>query len=238
MKRGYLQYRQGQGRLSGRVVKKRRVVRKKTFRKGYDRTGGYYGRFRRGSPEKKFHDVDVDDATISAAMTINNLTVIPEGNGESERIGRKITITNIYWRYALELNSKTAIADTSDIVKVMLVQDTQTNGAQFAATDLLETDEWKSFRNLANSKRFRVLYSESFAMQIQGATPTGAAYATGEDVKIVEGSRKCNITIEYDNSASTGAIATVKSNNLYWVTQSRKGVTPGHGNIRLRYTDL
>ncbi len=191
------------------------------------------------SGEKKFFDTDVADATITAAMTINNLTIIPEGNGESDRVGRKITVTDIYWKYIIRLVGATAVINTSDIVKLMLVQDTQTNGAQFVAANLLDTDTWESFRNLSNGKRFNVLFSENVPVAAHSGSGRGTTdtLAFGEDRKYSVGSRKCNIPIEYDNSATSGVITSVRSNNLYWVTQSLDGITVGVGTVRLRYTD-
>lgn len=172
-------------------------------------------------------------------MQINNLTIIPEGNGESARIGRKLTIKQVLWKYDLTLPTTAAPASTSDIVKIMLVLDMQTNGAQFTAANLLDTDAWDSFRNLANSKRFKVLMSKTYAMKSPSGSGRGVTdtVAFGEDVRAIQGSKKCNIQIEYDNSATDGSIGTVRSNNLYWVTQSTIGLTTALGNVRLRYTD-
>ncbi len=58
----------------------RRRASYRPFRPGFDRTGGFYGRFAGPGGEKKFFDTDVDDAVVSGSMTINNLTVVPEGN--------------------------------------------------------------------------------------------------------------------------------------------------------------
>ncbi len=191
------------------------------------------------SGEKKFFDTDVDDATITAAMTINNLTVIPEENGESDRVGRKITITDIYWKYIIRLPGATAVISTSDVVKLMLVQDTQTNGAAFTALNLLDTDVWESFRNLSNGKRFNVLFSEDIRVVAHSGSGRGTTdtLAFGEDRTFAVGSRKVKIPIEYDNSATTGVITSVRSNNIYWVTQSLDGICIGVGTVRLRYTD-
>lgn len=212
--------------------------KKRAFRPGYDRTSGYYGRYKRtGAGELKFFDTDVNDASVSNAMTINNLTIVPEGNGESDRVGRKITIKKIHIRGTVTLLSGTDMALCSTNVLCMLVQDTQTNGAAFAATDLLDTDNFKSFRNLANSQRFKVLYKKVYSLKVSGAAPTGAALAHGEDIRYINVNKSVNIPIEYDNSATTGAVTTVRSNNLYWVTQATEasaGITAG---ARIRYQD-
>lgn len=204
---------------------------------GKNRTSGYYGRYTVGG-EKKFHDLNLIDATIATGMTISNLTVIPEGNGESDRIGRKITIKNIHVKYQMTLPTTTTQGSTSDIVRCMIVQDMQTNGVQFAATDLLETDNFLKFRNLANSKRFKILWSKEISIQSGGGGPASTTTTHfAEANRYFKVNKRCHIPIEYDNSATTGVITSVRSNNIYWVTQSKSGHVAGDGELRLRYTD-
>ncbi len=203
------------------------VKRKKTLRASRIPTG-----------ELKFHDVTIDDAVVAATMTINNLTIIAQDTTESTRIRRKCNIHSIHWKYNMSLPVATSAGSTADIVKVMLVLDMQTNGAAFAATDLIETDVWDAFRNLSNSKRFRVLYSKDIQFKAGGAAPSGAAFVFSEDIKYIIGNKTVNIPIEYDNSVTTGAIGSVKSNNLYWVTQSISGLIGATGTVRLRFSDV
>ncbi len=215
----------------------KRTTRKATFRPGYDRTGGYYGRFAGPSGELKFFDTDLDDAVVVVGMAIYNLTIVPEGNGESDRIGRKMTIKRIHIRGNVSIAANATMANSSDTVIGMLVQDTQTNGAQYTAADLLDTDSFKSFRNLANSKRFKILHKVIFDLKVGGAAPSGAALLHGEDVISINVNKNVSIPIEYDNSANTGVITSVRTNNLYWVTQSSAGVSSIIANARIRYTD-
>ncbi len=206
---------------------------------GYYQKSGYYGRFSGKGGELKFFDTTIDDAAIAATMTINNLTVVPQGTSESTRIGRKMTVRKILWKYTMTLAASAANTSTSDNVKVMLVQDTQTNGAQFAAAQLIDTDVWDSFRNLANSTRFRVLYSKDIRFVSMSGSGRGTTdtLAFGEDIHTLTGSKSCNIPIEYDNSATDGSIGTVRTNNLYWVTQSTSGFCSSLGTARIRFSD-
>ncbi len=210
---------------------------KQAFRKGYDRTGGYYGRFTGMSGELKFLDTVVTDTPITAAMVIQNLTVIAEGNGESQRVGRKVTIKSVHIKGVMTLIPATDAANTSDKVFGMLVQDTQTNGAAFTALDLLDSNVVASFRNLANSSRFKVLYKKTFLFNAGGAAPSGAAFVFSSSQRDVNINKKCNIVMEYDNSATTGVITSVRSNNVYWVTQSTNGVVNSVLTARIRYSD-
>ncbi len=210
---------------------------KQAFRKGYDRTGGYYGRYTGQSGELKFLDTVVTDTPITAAMVIQNLTVIAEGNGESQRVGRKVTIKSVHIKGVMTLIPATDAANTSDKVFGMLVQDMQTNGAAFTALDLIDTNVIASFRNLANSGRFKILMKKTYMFKSGGAAPSGAAFVFSSDQRNVNINKKCNIVMEYDNSATTGVITSVRSNNLYWVTQSTNGVVNSVLTARIRYSD-
>ncbi len=174
--------------------------------------------FRAARGENKFFDTSVDDAVIAATMAITNLGVIPEGDGESERVGRKITVSQVLWKYQCIIPSTAAVANTSDIIKMFLVMDTQTNGAVFTSTDLLDTDVWDSFRNLSNTQRFKVLWTHDMVLKAQAGAGNGTADAFAEDTDYVIGGKKVSIPIQYDNTFDDGRIGTVRSNNLYWVT--------------------
>ncbi len=208
---------------------------RRMFVPGKDRTGGYYGRFTNG--ELKFLDTVVTDTPITAAMVIQNLTVIAEGNGESQRVGRKVTIKSVHIKGVMTLIPATDAANTSDKVFGMLVQDMQTNGAAFTALDLIDTNVIASFRNLANSGRFKVLYKKTYLFNAGGAAPSGAAFVFSSAQRDVNINKKCNIVMEYDNSATTGVITSVRSNNLYWVTQATNGVVNSVLTARIRYSD-
>ncbi len=56
-----------------------RSRRGRTFRKGYDRTGGFYGRFAGPDAERKFKDTVADDAPITAIGIRTNLCILAEG---------------------------------------------------------------------------------------------------------------------------------------------------------------
>lgn len=199
------------------------------------------GRYRYSRPdfEKKFLDTDLGTIdTVGQALEKVNLNVVPQGDAESERNGRKITVRNIYVKGTLKLNAATAATSTSTVIGLMIVVDTQTNGAAFAATDLLEADEWVSYRNLANQTRFKVLWKKDISLSSSGATATGAAYAFGENIRAFKKGIKCNIPIEYDNSATTGAVATQRVNSIHFVAHSTKNnLVTLDGTARIRFTD-
>ncbi len=211
-------------------------ARAQRFIQGRDRTGGYYGRYTGRNAELKFLDTDVDDAVVASVLGVNEITIIPQGDSESERIGRKITIKSIHVKGTVKLEDAATSATATDCVTCMLIQDKQTNGAAMTAAQFLEVDDFESFRNLANSGRFRVLYTHTFVMKCGGGGPT-AGTIWGGDVKFININKKCNIPIEYDNSLTTGVVSTVRSNNVYWCTMSENNVCILEATVRVRYSD-
>ncbi len=227
----------GYSRATAQRRGRARARGRRSFRKGYDRTGGFYGRYAGPRAEHKFFDTSVG-AAVTTAMLRNNLCVVIQGNGESNRIGRKMTVRKIHVRGAVVINSGVDMTQSSDQVDCMIVQDMQTNGAIFAATDLIDTDAFTSFRNLANSKRFKVLWKKSYSLSCPAAAGTTApAVVTGEQTRIIKCNVTCNVPIEYDNSFADGRITTVRSNNLYWCTQSSNGQCTTTLNARIRFSD-
>lgn len=200
---------------------------------GRARISGYYGGI-----EKKFVDTDFSDGTLASTMTFYNPMVIAQGDKENERVGRKVTLRSLHIRGWIYLLNATNVTNTGNLFRMRIVVDTQCNGAQFAATDLLESDTINSFSNLANRSRFRVLADKVMSFSAHGGTATGAAYTFGEVMKPINMNLRLNIPIEFDNSATTGAITTVRSNYLCIVMQSLTGEILSVGfTTRVRYTD-
>ncbi len=207
--------------------------------RGYVRREGYYGRYNRAGAargEKKFLDTNIGTAvgTVGAVMDVADCTIIASGTGESERIGRKITLHSVAVNGFLTLGPTVVdVANTSTVVSMRIIQDSQTNGAKFVGTDLQETDTYTSFNNLVNSGRFRTLHKQTFELVSKaGAT----AIVWGEDVRDVSAHVPLNIPIEY--SSTTGAVTEVRSNNIYIVFQSSSGnLATFTGFCRVRFTD-
>ncbi len=223
-------------RRGGRIARRRRQ-----FRPGYDRTSGFYGRYAGSGTEFKFFDVDVDDAAIAVAGTIAASTVltIAEGNGESNRVGRKVTVRNIGWRFQVKLTAAAAGSAASDSVRVILYLDKQTNGSAATATMILESDDYQSFNNLANKGRFRVLMDRTYDVNASSGSGRGTTDTMSFGDVVVNDTffKKCNIPIEYDNSASDGSLGSMRSNNIGVLLLSKDGHCGFESKMRFRYSD-
>lgn len=230
----------GAGRTFTRQGNAAAIIATTPALKGYARSQGrYYGRFSGGNnPEMKFFDTqhDWDTDTTGEVPATGQLNLIPQGINESERIGRKITIKRIDTR--LLIQAKATATFVGSIVRICLVQDQQCNGA--AATysgvnGVLDTDIVTAFRNLENTNRFKILKDWYFAHEPHAGAP-GANNLWQRTLRF---GTSCNIPIEWDSSATTGVIGTIRSNNLFFICRSSKDDDGLQvlGTTRIRYTD-
>lgn len=210
---------------------------------GFTRIGGYYRGNQVLQGELKFHDVDLDDAVIAAAGTVvPTINIIPQNNTESGRVGRKSVIKAINWRYNVGLPETTLAAGPNDpdIVRVVLYVDKQCNGATSAVTDILETANFLSFNNLANKMRYNILMDRVHVLNYHTLAAAGAVntMADGKTVQYYTFYKKCNITIEFDNSDPNGILTSQRSNTIGVLLISKAGIaTLFQSKFRLRFTD-
>ncbi len=218
-----------------------RPTKRKMFRDGYDRVGGFYGRFSgsMGGGELKFKDLTLADAVVATAGSIaGSLNLIAQGVTEQERIGRKCTIRSLQWRYEVTLPEVDAAGTPSpaDSIRVILFIDKQANGATAAITDVLETAALQSFKNLANQNRFVILMDKLHNIEYKGLSSDGAGVSSQAFVVHQYNMyKKCNIPLEF--SGATGAITEIRSNNLGVILISSSGGVGFTSQIRLRFSD-
>lgn len=209
---------------------------------GFNRTGGYYGRYSGRRAELKFHDIDINSTnpipTAGEILAANaSLNVIAQGNTESQRIGRKLTIKSILWRMKFRILANTAASTTEDSVRIILYLDKQCNGAAAVVTDILETASFLSFNHLANSSRFVILMDKHIQLNQMAGGGDGTTEDYGAKGTRVQFFKKCNIKIEYDDSATTGVLTSCRSNNLGVLFISSAAQCDCVSKMRLRYSD-
>jgi len=229
---------------------KKRYVRRPRI--GFYRTGGVFGRFAGGRPaELKAIDCEQTALAFAATGTIfpqtasalnygpaagsapstGSLVTIVQGDQFYQRIGKSITIKKISCRWTMQA------ADLGSTFRLLLVQDTQANGAVPTVNQVLgftgKTVVDRDFNNLENSKRFKILYDKYG--DINALTSNGATYNT----RNLSGKffKNCNIPIIWDTSATTGAIGTLRSNNLFFIALCLTGDAALSFTTRLRYQD-
>lgn len=206
---------------------------------GTIRTGGFYGRYAGNNAELKFFDTALDfafDATGEVPAT-GQLTLIPQDATESGRNGRKCTIKSIQLHGSMTYVPG-ASTDGTSACYLWLVLDKQCNGAAAAVGDVLKNGATmqKALINLSNSERFVILKKWKWVF----AAKAGAQAAFSRDIRLLDFYKKCNIHIEYDSTAATGAITTIRSNNIFLLAGTNAGtddLVTMDGIARLRFSD-
>lgn len=208
--------------------------------KGYVRTGGYYGRFAGKNAEKKFFDTTRASHIPAQAGTISNLSLnlIPQGTTESQRIGRKCVIKSLFIKGYILSNATSDENKTSDRMRIIVYQDKQCNGATAAVTDILETAAINSFRNLAESGRFKILKDKTYVTGSPGGSYNGTNDLwAAKYVNLRINFANLNIPLEFNST--TGAITEIRSNNIGILALSELG-TPSQTlayTARVRFSD-
>ncbi len=150
--------------------------------------------------EKKNHDL-VGQITPGTTASIQQITNIPQGDTTITRDGGQVRLTSLDLKYTVKMNTSA----TRSFVRVILVQDKQTNQAIFTLADLLEdataSDNIVSMLNLNNKYRFKILYNEVIEID---------DFGTQNKYRHIH--KKLDMRLRFD--ASTPSIADLTSNSL------------------------
>ncbi len=228
-------------------------ARKGRFRRSRNyRTGGFLG------IELKFLDtawngvavaVSTDGASGEMAPSTgctNAISIPAQGDGESQRDGRKYTVKSV-WLSGVILTTPTAAQTAVDEqcgYWLCLVQDTQTNGAKVVSENVFINPATSAqsmvpqpLRNLQNSKRFRVLAHQFIYMNpvVTGQDAAGT-FSVGPGMDpVVSLSWKGNMLC--DSTGTTADVASASDNSISLIGYSSSATfTPVfHGKCRVRF---
>jgi len=239
--------------LGGAPLRGRRSVFFKKYRtpqqrlKGYYRRTGYYGRFyanRQNSwmPELKFIEFSVLTIPVpnqlNTALNYTNLNTIANSTGESGRIGRKITFRYLEIRGDFTLLENTTANATTDVVRMVIFVDKQTNGFSANLDAMLSTVTNGEAVNapylLENQGRFSVICDKMVHINAL-AGGIGATASSGRSIKSFRFQTMMNVPMEY--AASTGAITEIASNSLHLCFVSKRNLTSVKFTARARFSD-
>lgn len=209
--------------------------------------------------EKKFFDVLLtatnshycsNPAANTAGLSVGMIPInaIPLGTGSSQRIGRNITITSIFYRMVISLET-TNSGPVTQMTRTAIVQDKQANGSTPLYTDIYTTIftgppaqiQPYSPMNLENSARFKVLSDENRILLSNGAIGTTTQASSLSNVCWIENYHRCNIRVTYNNNTN-GDQRDIATNCLYLITigeftAAQPFNAVGNGVMRIRYTD-
>lgn len=112
-----------------------------------------------------------DDTTVSGGNVDNNGTVtyisgIQQGDAGTQRDGNQVKVVSLQLRG--EVSQNPSATDTT--LRTMIVCDTKPrSGVGISITDVLDTINVNSFRNLNNRKRFWIMYDRNTYLSINGS---------------------------------------------------------------------
>lgn len=177
-------------------------------------------------------DVPIAGAIVPAAGT---LVEIPQGTGDIQRDGRKITVRSIHIRSNIQNTAPLTTLIQGSYLRYMLVWDKQTNLTAPTVTAVLQTADYRSWRNIYNTQRFNILMDKTIVLSTTTA-PSATTFTTQN--YYLKKSFKCNIPITYnDLSVTTGPITTIPSNNIFILVISNDGQVDCAHNVRIRFSD-
>ena len=165
--------------------------------------------------------------------TNNSLCLMLQGNGESNRIGRKCVVQQVMIRGRFNLLASGTVENGIDSVRLMVIQDRQAQVGNPTVAGVLAGTDIDAFRNLQQTSRFLTLFDETYDIVSQGAMGNGTTNDIGPAIKSVDVYKRCNVPLEY--SASTGAIADLESNSVFVMCISQRGLAKFEGNARVRF---
>ncbi len=202
---------------------------------GYDTTETAFDRTT-GS-ELKFFDTTRAQTVVAATGTImnNSLNLIVQGTDENERIGRKCTIVSLGMRGSFVLPATTAVANTSDRVRVIVYVDQQTNGVTAAVTDILAAATIDNFYDLPNSGRFVILADYQTIINSKGGVGDGTTNLFVKTTEPFVLSVRLNLPIEF--SGTGGFLTEIQSNNIGILAITESGFAAFGYTARVRYSD-
>jgi len=196
---------------------------------------GFYGQWNRPGalgPELKTIDVTSGPAAFATTGAVLLLNGVATGTDYNTRVGRKILLKSMNFKLSTYINSA---CPNGDIIRTMIVYDTQANGAAPTVANILQTVAWDSPMNLDNRDRFKVLYDKY--RSIPAYNYAAGAITTGDfSSPLVKVYKRLSYDVNFSGTGATvGSIAT---GSVYLLTISFNGSGVGYYvNSRIRFID-
>lgn len=227
-----------------RAFKRSRSAGPLRMRRANRRTGGFQ------DLEVKFVDYFVNDAPFTTGWaggemedaTALSVSAVAQGDGESQRDGRKYSIHSVHIRGTIYSNALDSVASVNEIlVRVCLVWDQQTNVQQLNAEDVMLAvaagEDTKSFRNLSNSSRFKVLKNfEAVLPRPQVNEGAVNLFATQRASISFSWDVKFKVPIKVICSGTTAAITSITDNSLHIIGVADNTAAIMSYTSRVRFT--
>ncbi len=209
------------------------------------RTAGFVG------IENKFVDYNVATDTFVTGWsggeldpgTVDTLTGVSQGTGESQRDGRVYHIKSIHIKGWVELSSTESVTSplNEPLIRLILVWDTQTNAVQLNAEDVMlvigASEDVNSFRNLQYSHRFIVLKDKLFKLNTSNQTNEGAInlFASGTVRAPIRWNKTFKKPIKVRCKGTTANVTDITDNSFHLIGTSTTATKITYQS-RMRFT--
>ncbi len=185
--------------------------------------------------ELKFFNTDFDVTLATTGTIRSSLNLIGQGDGESQRVGRKVVVSSI------AINGNWALADTTSansgtaIVRMIIYIDHQCNGAAAGVLDILNTNNYQAHDELRLEDRFTILVDDTLGLNKSVAAGNGTAndlFGYSEPYIM-----QLDVHIPISFSGDTGALTEITGNNIGVLTIANRieGAPRFESKVRLRY---
>lgn len=204
--------------------------------------------------ERKYFDSEVSavalvsSATAWAGMefdptTLNTLFAPVTGDDFNNRSGRKVQVLGIKIKGHINIQAQSdqVAADNAALIRILLVQDQQTNAAQLNSEDVITSGAASAaidmFQNPAFFGRFRVLQDRFFSLQSPSITFDGTNIEQSGLVRPF----KMNIrftkpVVVHFNATNGGTVADIIDNSFHIIANSTSIQTAPTINYKCRTT--
>lgn len=173
--------------------------------------------------------------------TIGTFSVPVQGDGENERNGRTYTVNQVMVTGFINLPNQVVKATPVNdvIVRLVLVWDTQSNGAQLNAEDVfIAGPVVNAYRDLSNTKRFIILVDKTIRLSSgKSSQPVGALFANGllkEPFFLSKTFTKNPVKVRC--TATTGVIAACADNSFHLIGTTTNAAAKLDAAFRIRFT--
>jgi hypothetical protein len=189
----------------------------------------------RSITELKYSDLSQATYGCDTTGSVTLLNGVATGTDNTNRVGRHCTFMEIIVQGHFFPTNATA---STNMCRVILVQDHQPNGALPAITDLLVASSATSAFNVNNEMRFKILSDKhvtlgtinTTATQTYSVAPGAASYST---------KLRCKISTEYNGTSA--AIGSLTTNSILLFTVGTQTSSNGYSLLaytRVRFIDI
>lgn len=185
------------------------------------------------APNANRPELKYKDSTATTNLSLSSAFVAPillngllSGADVSERVGRKVTLRSLLFRYTVSLGA-TSVGGSP--TRILLIYDKQANGALPAVTDVLLADNFSSPNNLAARDRFVTLAD----IMVDPISVQDSFSVAGSVFKL--------FNLEEVFSGGTATIGSIASGSLFVMMAQNGSVTTAAPSVtwyaRVRYVD-